>query len=134
MCVNVPQDHMSMFHRTTCSYVPYQCSSGPHVNVPQDHALMCSISMFLRTICQCSSGPRTRSCVPCQCSSGPRVNVPQDRVLINQWKDEIINGFKLSAQIMANMNKKVRNKYGADFVHSGVENMNTVVQRNSNGS
>ena len=43
---------------------------------------------------------------------------PQDRVLINQWKDEIINGFKLSAQIMANMNKKVRNKYGADFIQN----------------
>ena len=36
----------------------------------------------------------------------------QDRVLINQWKDEIINGFKLSAQIMSQMNKKARNKYG----------------------
>ena len=36
-------------------------------------------------------------------------------MLISQWKDEIISGFKLSAQIMANMNKKVRNKYGADF-------------------
>jgi len=35
-------------------------------------------------------------------------------VLINQWKDEVINGFRLSSQIMANMNKKVRSKYGAD--------------------
>jgi hypothetical protein len=34
--------------------------------------------------------------------------------LINQWKDEIINGFRLSTQILANMNKKVRSKYGAD--------------------
>ena len=33
-------------------------------------------------------------------------------MLINQWKDEIINGFKLSAQIMSQMNKKARNKYG----------------------
>jgi len=38
----------------------------------------------------------------------------QDRVLINQWKDEVINGFRLSSQILANMNKKVRSKYGAD--------------------
>ena len=37
----------------------------------------------------------------------------QDRVLINQWKDELISGFRLSSQIMANMNKKVRSKYGA---------------------
>jgi beta-adrenergic-receptor kinase len=37
-----------------------------------------------------------------------------DRVLINQWKDEMINGFRLSSQIMANMNKKVRSKYGAE--------------------
>ena len=35
-------------------------------------------------------------------------------MLINQWKDEVINGFRLSSQIMANMNKKVRSKYGAD--------------------
>lgn len=36
-----------------------------------------------------------------------------DRVLINQWKDEMINGFRLSSRIMANMNRKVRSKYGA---------------------
>ena len=35
-------------------------------------------------------------------------------MLINQWKDEVINGFRLSSQILANMNKKVRSKYGAD--------------------
>ena len=40
--------------------------------------------------------------------------IGQDRVLINQWKDEMISGFRLSSQIMANMNKKVRSKYGAD--------------------
>ena len=53
----------------------------------------------------------------------------QDRVLITQWKDEIINGFKLSAQIMANMNKKVRNKYGAEFGQA-----QTLEQNNSNGT
>ncbi len=66
----------------------------------------------------------------------------QDRVLINQWKDEIINGFKLSAQIMANMNKKVRNKYGADFglvmnqaqVQVQGAGQSITDQRNSNGS
>lgn len=57
----------------------------------------------------------------------------QDRVLINQWKDEIINGFKLSSAIMANMNKKVRNKYGADFQVEMAQNA-TMEQRNSNGS
>ena len=43
----------------------------------------------------------------------------QDRVLINQWKDEVINGFRMSSQIMANMNKKVRSKYGADGTAAG---------------
>lgn len=52
---------------------------------------------------------------PCTLSVHELDALLQDRVLINQWKDEIISGFKLSAQIMANMNKKVRNKYGADF-------------------
>ena len=60
-------------------------------------------------------------------------------MLINQWKDEIISGFKLSAQILAQMNKKVRNKYGADFgVSPGHDNMHAhhapLEQRNSNGS
>jgi len=43
----------------------------------------------------------------------------QDRILIKQWKDEIMNGFQLSTQIMANMNKKVRRKYGADTQVAG---------------
>lgn len=46
----------------------------------------------------------------------------KDRVLINQWKDEIISGFRLSSQIMANMNKKVRSKYGADMTLAGGNN------------
>lgn|SRR6218665_1122888 len=45
----------------------------------------------------------------------------QDRVLINQWKDEMISGFRLSSQIMANMNKKVRSKYGAEMVAASVD-------------
>ena len=57
--------------------------------------------------------------------------------MINQWKDEIINGFKLSSQILANMNKKVRKKYGADLA-GGQGNMSSnhppLEQRNSNGS
>ena len=53
-------------------------------------------------------------------------------MLINQWKDEIINGFKLSAQIMANMNKKVRNKYGADFGLGGQGGI--VMEQAGNGS
>ena len=56
----------------------------------------------------------------------------QDRVLINQWKDEVISAFRQSAQIMANMNKKVRNKYGADF---GIDaNILPFEQGNSIGS
>lgn len=55
------------------------------------------------------------------CSSAIRLTLVvfvsfKDRVLINQWKDEIISGFRLSSQIMANMNKKVRSKYGADML------------------
>lgn len=37
----------------------------------------------------------------------------QDRILLTQWKDEIVHGFQLSTQIMANMNKKVSRMYGA---------------------
>jgi len=45
----------------------------------------------------------------------------QDRVLINQWKDEMISGFRQSAQIIANMNKKVRSKYGADMAAAAAQ-------------
>jgi len=37
-----------------------------------------------------------------------------DKVLINQWKDEIIQGHNLSAQIMATMNKKASKLYGSE--------------------
>lgn len=81
---------------------------------------------------------KTENCIVVHLKNDQKVAITSpDRVLINQWKDEIISGFKLSAQIMANMNKKVRNKYGADFgmvqdpsqAHPAIEQ-----QRNSNGS
>lgn len=58
----------------------------------------------------------------------------QDKVLINQWKDEIINGFKLSTQIMANMNKKASKMYGAEINSSNSEYRPPLEHRNSNGS
>lgn len=60
----------------------------------------------------------------------------QDKVLINQWKDEILNGFKLSTQIMANMNKKASKMYGAEINNSSnTDNFRPPLEhRNSNGS
>jgi len=75
---------------------------------------------------------KTENCIVIHLKSDTKLAITSpDRVLINQWKDEIINGFKLSAQIMANMNKKVRNKYGADFA---LQQQALEQQRNSNGS
>ena len=59
----------------------------------------------------------------------------QDKVLINQWKDEILNGFKTSTQIMATMNKKASKMYGADLNNPNPENFRPPLEhRNSNGS
>ena len=42
-------------------------------------------------------------------------------MLINQWKDEIINGFNLSNDILAKMNTKAHKMYGAEeFDRSGI--------------
>ncbi|XP_052798602.1 beta-adrenergic receptor kinase 2-like isoform X2 [Mya arenaria] len=57
-----------------------------------------------------------------------------DKVLINQWKDEIINGYKLSTQIMANMNKKASKMYGAEINNTNFEFRPPLEHRNSNGS
>ncbi|XP_052219143.1 beta-adrenergic receptor kinase 2-like isoform X2 [Dreissena polymorpha] len=57
-----------------------------------------------------------------------------DKVLINQWKDEIINGFNLSTQIMANMNKKASKMYGAEINLSNPDFRPPLEHRNSNGS
>jgi hypothetical protein len=43
------------------------------------------------------------------------VVVKQDKVLIQQWFDEILTAYKLSTQILATMNKKVRMKFGAEM-------------------
>lgn len=58
-----------------------------------------------------------------------------DKVLINQWKDEILNGFKTSTQIMATMNKKASKMYGADLNNPNPDNFRPPLEhRNSNGS
>ncbi|KAL4224317.1 Beta-adrenergic receptor kinase 2 [Mactra antiquata] len=58
-----------------------------------------------------------------------------DKVLINQWKDEILNGFKLSTQIMANMKKKACKMYGAEINNSANPELRPPLEhRNSNGS
>ena len=53
-------------------------------------------------------------------------------MLVNQWKDEVVSAFRQSAQIMTNMNKKVHNKYGADFgINSGRDDMLSFEQGNN---
>lgn len=60
---------------------------------------------------------RTENCIILQMKNDTKIAITSpDRVLVNQWKDEIISGFRLSSQILANVNKKVRNKYGAGMV------------------
>ncbi|CAD5125386.1 DgyrCDS13623 [Dimorphilus gyrociliatus] len=90
---------------------------------------------------------KTENCIVIVLKSDAKLAITSpDKILINQWKDEIINGFKLSSQIMANMNKKVRNKYGADTAMGGSTDHSdsatpsqnvqhqSVEQRNSNGT
>ncbi|XP_021370449.1 beta-adrenergic receptor kinase 2-like isoform X1 [Mizuhopecten yessoensis] len=59
-----------------------------------------------------------------------------DRVLINQWKDEIISGYKTSTQMMAQMTTKASKMYGAAIANSpSSENFKPPLEhRNSNGS
>ncbi|KAK2174935.1 hypothetical protein NP493_765g01041 [Ridgeia piscesae] len=79
---------------------------------------------------------KTENCIVFHLKSDVKVAITSpDRVLINQWKDEVVSAFRQSAQIMANMNKKVRNKYGADFgIDSGRDDMLPFEQGNSIGS
>lgn len=42
------------------------------------------------------------------------VFVTQDKILLRQWKDELVEGFKKSAQIMASINKKASKIFGAN--------------------
>lgn len=49
----------------------------------------------------------------------------QDKVLINQWKEEILGGFRASTKMQSKMNKKASKLYGADV---------PIEHRNSNGS
>ncbi|XP_025091911.1 LOW QUALITY PROTEIN: beta-adrenergic receptor kinase 2-like [Pomacea canaliculata] len=80
---------------------------------------------------------KTENCIVIQLKSDQKIAITSpDRVLINQWKDEIINGFNLSSQIMANMNKKASKLYGSEFSSSpSNENLRAPLEhRNSNGS
>ncbi|ELU07758.1 hypothetical protein CAPTEDRAFT_103369 [Capitella teleta] len=79
---------------------------------------------------------KTENCIVIHLTNDNKVAITSpDRVLINQWKDEIISGFKLSAQIMANMNKKVRNKYGAVPGGNGIDGGHPPLEhRNSDDS
>ncbi|KAL5017369.1 hypothetical protein ScPMuIL_006958 [Solemya velum] len=80
---------------------------------------------------------KTENCIVIQLKNDTKIAITSpDRVLINQWKDEIISGFKISIQMMANMNKKASKMYGADLVHSpSSENFKPPLEhRNSNGS
>nr|ACB05676.1 rhodopsin kinase [Euprymna scolopes] len=49
----------------------------------------------------------------------------QDKVLINQWKEEILGGFRASTKMQSKMNRKASKLYGADV---------PIEHRNSNGS
>ncbi|ESO08118.1 hypothetical protein HELRODRAFT_75424 [Helobdella robusta] len=51
---------------------------------------------------------KTENCIVLYMKNESKIAITSpDRVLINQWKDEMVNGFRLSSQILANMNKKV---------------------------
>ncbi|XP_070206048.1 G protein-coupled receptor kinase 3-like isoform X1 [Littorina saxatilis] len=80
---------------------------------------------------------KTENCIVIQLKSDQKIAITSpDRVLINQWKDEIINGFNLTSQIMANMNKKASKLYGSEIANSpSNENLRAPLEhRNSNGS
>ncbi|VDP85666.1 unnamed protein product [Echinostoma caproni] len=57
-----------------------------------------------------------------------------DKVLITQWREEILEGYRLSCEIMAHMNKKAHKMYGVpdvvgDPVHSTPSHANASSQR-----
>lgn len=58
---------------------------------------------------------KMENCIVLNLKSDKIIITSPDKVLINQWKDEIIQGFNLSTQIMANMNKKASKLYGSDL-------------------
>ncbi|XP_013421882.1 beta-adrenergic receptor kinase 2 [Lingula anatina] len=80
---------------------------------------------------------KTENCIVIYLKNEQKIAITSpDRVLITQWKDEIINGFRMSEQIMANMNKKVSKLYGTDYSlsHSTDNFKPPLEHRNSNGS
>nr|AGJ70292.1 G protein-coupled receptor kinase b [Terebratalia transversa] len=80
---------------------------------------------------------KTENCIIIHLKNEQKVAITSpDRVLITQWKDEIDNGFKMSSQIMANMNKKVMKLYGTDYKLDSLDHnyKHPLEQRNSNGS
>ncbi|ESO95561.1 hypothetical protein LOTGIDRAFT_144613 [Lottia gigantea] len=79
---------------------------------------------------------KTENCIVLVLKTDAKLAITSpDRVLITQWKDEIINAYKMTAQIMANMNKKASKLYGSDLTNSpSNENLKTPLEhRNSNG-
>ncbi|BFZ18871.1 hypothetical protein BsWGS_21911 [Bradybaena similaris] len=58
---------------------------------------------------------KMENCIVLNLKSDKIVITSPDKVLINQWKDEIIQGFNTSAQILATMNKKASKLYGSEI-------------------
>ncbi|XP_055861541.1 beta-adrenergic receptor kinase 2-like isoform X2 [Biomphalaria glabrata] len=58
---------------------------------------------------------KMENCIVLNLKTDKIIITSPDKVLINQWKDEIIQGFNLSTQIVATMNKKASKLYGSDI-------------------
>ncbi|RUS74310.1 hypothetical protein EGW08_017933 [Elysia chlorotica] len=58
---------------------------------------------------------KMENCIVLNLKTDKIIITSPDKVLINQWKDEIIQGFNLSTQIVATMNKKASKLYGSDL-------------------
>ncbi|XP_055861545.1 beta-adrenergic receptor kinase 2-like isoform X6 [Biomphalaria glabrata] len=79
---------------------------------------------------------KMENCIVLNLKTDKIIITSPDKVLINQWKDEIIQGFNLSTQIVATMNKKASKLYGSDIPGSpSTESLrNPLEHRNSNGN
>ncbi|XP_041350174.1 beta-adrenergic receptor kinase 2-like [Gigantopelta aegis] len=80
---------------------------------------------------------KTENCIVMVLKNDQKITITSpDRVLITQWKDEIIDAFKMSTEKMATMNKKASKLYGSDLMNSpSNENLRSPLEhRNSNGS
>ncbi|KAH9525665.1 Beta-adrenergic receptor kinase 2 [Bulinus truncatus] len=79
---------------------------------------------------------KMENCIVLNLKTDKIIITSPDKVLINQWKDEIIQGFNLSTQIVATMNKKASKLYGSEIPGSpSTESLrNPLEHRNSNGN